>query len=109
MKNFVKPAEVVSLTAPYDVLSGEGLLVGTLFGVATYDALSGVEVEAAIKGQIALKKAAGAGTGGAQGAAAYWNNTTKVVTAVVGSNKLIGVFAAVVADGALSAEVILLP
>lgn len=109
MKNFVKPAKVVTLTAPYDVLSGEGLLVGTLFGVAAYDALTGAEVEAAIHGQIALKKAAGAGTGGAQGAAAYWNNTTKVVTAVVGSNKLIGVFAKVIADGDLSAEVILLP
>lgn len=109
MKNWIKPANVVTLIAPYALKSGEGMLVGSLFGVATTDAASGAEVEAALKGQVALKKAAGASTGGAQGAKAYWNDTTKVVTAVVGSNTLIGVFAKVIADGDVVAEVILLP
>lgn len=107
MKNFVKPADVVTVAAPYDVLSGAGLLVGAMFGVAAYDALSGAEVEAAIKGQFSLVKATGAGTGGAQGAKAYWDNSAKKVTAVASGNTAIGYFAATVADGVAACEVIL--
>lgn len=109
MKNFIKPAKIVTLTAPYDVLSGKGLLVGTLFAIAACDALSGAEVEGAIHGQFLMDKATGASTGGAQGAAAYWDNTAKLVTAVSTSNKLIGVFAKTCANGDATCEVILLP
>ena len=109
MKNWIKPGKVITMIAPYDVKSGEGLLVGACFAVATYDALSTKEVEAVRFGQVALKKAAGASTGGAANAIAYWNNSTKVVTAVVGSNKAIGFFAKACIDADLVAEVVLVP
>ena len=33
MKNFVQPGNTITLTAPYAVASGDGLLVGYIFGV----------------------------------------------------------------------------
>ncbi len=41
MQNYVQRGDVVTLPAPYDVLSGAGAQVGQLFGVAGCDALSG--------------------------------------------------------------------
>ena len=35
MKNFVQPGNTITLTAPYAVVSGEGLLVGSIFGIAS--------------------------------------------------------------------------
>ena len=34
MKNYVQPGNTITLTAPYAVVSGDGLLVGSIFGVA---------------------------------------------------------------------------
>ena len=34
MKNYIQPGNTITLTAPYDVNSGDGLLVGAIFGVA---------------------------------------------------------------------------
>ncbi len=34
MKNYVQPGNAITLTAPYAVASGDGLLVGSIFGVA---------------------------------------------------------------------------
>ena len=48
MKNYVQPGNVVTLIAPANVKSGDGVLVGSLFGVAAYDALIGAEVEVAL-------------------------------------------------------------
>lgn len=100
MKNFVQEGCVVTLTAPYDRSSGQGALVGTLFGVATGDVLSGAEQEFALDGVFKLEKAAGAGTAIAQGAKAYWDNTAKKVTGVASGNTHIGygIVAAIDAD-----------
>lgn len=37
MKNFVMEGKTLTLTAPYALTSGQGLLVGSLFGVASGD------------------------------------------------------------------------
>ena len=34
MKNYVQPGNTITLTAPYTVASGDGLLVGSIFGIA---------------------------------------------------------------------------
>ena len=34
MKTYVQPGNTITLTAPYAVASGDGLLVGSIFGVA---------------------------------------------------------------------------
>lgn len=88
MKNFVQPGDVITLAAPYQVASGDGLLVGSIFGIATGNAENGAEVEAKLSGVFDLKKtSAQAWTAGAL---VYWDNTAKECTTTATSNKLIG-------------------
>ncbi len=89
MKNYVQKGETLSLTAPYDVLSGAGLKVGSIFGIAAGDALSGAAVEASVVGVFDLKKtSAQAWT---QGAAIYWDDTNKEATTTSSGNTKVGV------------------
>lgn len=86
--NFVQPGKTVTLAAPYDRSSGDGLLVGTLFGVAQYDVDSGDDVEAALEGVFELTKvSAQAWT---QGQAIYWDNSAKKATTTASTNTPIG-------------------
>ncbi|MEG9884411.1 MAG: DUF2190 family protein [Hyphomicrobiales bacterium] len=87
MKNYVQPGNTVTLPAPYDVTSGDGLLVGALFGVASANAAKGTRVETNLTGVFELK------TDGALsvGDKAYWNDAKKAVTKTAASNTVIGV------------------
>lgn len=88
MKNFVAEGKTLTLLAPYQVASGDGLLVGSVFGVASNDAANGAEVEAVVEGVFTLKKtSAQAWT---VGALIYWDNTAKECTTTVSTNKLVG-------------------
>lgn len=93
MKNYIQPGETVTLPAPVDVKSGDGVHVGSLFGVAAYDATTGTDVEVALEGVFELPKAAVAIT---VGAPLYWTGTACDPAVVVGQ-ALIG--AAVAAAG----------
>ncbi len=98
MKNYVQPGATLTLTAPYAVTSGDGLLVGSIFGVAAADAANGATVEAALTGVFDLTKI------GSQawtvGAKIYWDDTNKRCTTVATDNTLIGVAVEAVAGGA---------
>ena len=95
-KNFVQPGDVVTVAAPYAVSSGDGCLVGTLFGVAAFDAAEAADVEINTRGVWTLAKtSAQAWT---VGAAIYWDNTNKVATTTSTSNTLIGKAMAVAAN-----------
>lgn len=98
MKNYVQPGNTITLTAPYAVASGEGLLVGSVFGVASGAAALGEIVEAALVGVFDLTKV------GSQawtvGARIYWDDTNKRCTTVSTDNTLIGVAVEAVASGA---------
>ena len=100
MKNYVQPGNTITLTAPYAVASGDGLLVGSIFGVASGTAALGETVEAALTGVYDLKKVASQAW--AAGDKVYWDNTAKVCTTTVGTNTLIGV--AVKAVGGTAGE-----
>jgi predicted RecA/RadA family phage recombinase len=77
-------------------LSGEGCLVGSLFGVASVAALSTEIVEIAVVGVYDLKKTSlQAWTVGAR---IYWDDTAKECTTTASTNKLIGVAVAVAAN-----------
>jgi predicted RecA/RadA family phage recombinase len=98
MKNYVKPGNATTLTAPYAVASGDGLLVGSIFGVASCTAALGETVEAALVGVFDLTKVGSqAWTAGAK---VYWDNTNKRCTTVATDNTLIGVATEAVASGA---------
>ena len=98
MKNFVQPGNTITLTAPYAVASGEGLLVGSIFGVASGTAALGEPVETALVGVFDLTKVGSQAW--AAGAKVYWDNTNKRCTTVATDNTLIGVATEVVAGGA---------
>lgn len=97
MKNYVQPGDTLTLTAPYAVASGAGLLVGSIFGVATAAAAISTPVEAAVTGVFDLAKATGAAW--TVGARIYWDDTAKNCTTTASTNKLIGVAVAAAASG----------
>lgn len=78
MKNFVQPGLSVPLPMPYDRTSGQGVLVGALFGVVAVDALTGVTAEVAVSGVFDITKEAPLVI--AVGARVFWDNTNKRVT-----------------------------
>ncbi len=98
MKNYVQPGNTITLTAPSAVASGDGLLVGSIFGIACADAASGEAVETALVGVYDFKKIASQAW--AAGDKVYWDNTAKEATKTTTSNTLIGVAVAAVAGGA---------
>ncbi len=99
MKCFVEDGEIVEVTAPYDVASGAGFLVGVLFAVAVASALSGALLNGRRRGVFDLPKAPSQAWT-AWTTKIYWDNTAKVLTSTVGSNTLVGVAAAAVGSGA---------
>lgn len=89
MKNFVQDGNVLTLPAPYDVVSGAGFQVGALFAIATADAAAGTQVEGSLKGVFTLSKTA------AQqwtvGARVYWDDANKRCDSDSTKGGLIGV------------------
>jgi predicted RecA/RadA family phage recombinase len=69
------PSNVVTLTAPYDRLSGQGALVGSQFGVAVSDVLNTVAGQFLIKGAVTLDATSAQAWN--QGDPIYWDNTNK--------------------------------
>lgn len=103
MKNFIQPGRIIPVTAPATVKSGDLVLVGNLFGVASTDAASGTPVELCTEGVFMLPKvAAQAWT---LGAAIYWDSAAAKATATVGSNTLIGHAVEIAANPSASGSV----
>lgn len=86
MKNYIQQGDTIAAIAPANVLSGAGVLIGSLFGVASGDALSGAEVLLNTTGIYDLPKQTGQAW--TAGQLLYWSGTN--VTNVVATNKLIG-------------------
>lgn len=105
MKNAQKRAYVVTVTAPSAVSADQGVLVGSLFGVAVSSAASGEQVEIARVGQFLLAKESGQAW--TQGAKIYWDNTNKRCTTTATGNTLVGVAAAAAASADTTGVVIL--
>jgi predicted RecA/RadA family phage recombinase len=96
MKNYVNEGKTITVTAAADILSGKGVLMGALFGVAQKDALSGDSLPLLRVGHVTLAKvSAQAWT---EGAKVYWDNATKLVTTTASGNTLIGCATAVAAN-----------
>ncbi len=87
MLNMVKEGNVITMAAPANVTSGEGVVVGGLFGVATATVLSGADVELLVEGVVSLPKAAGSIS---PGVLLYWDNTNKRATTTASGNRPIG-------------------
>lgn len=77
MKNFVQPGEMLLLTMPVAVSSGDPVMVGSIFAVAATDGAIGADVVCAVTGVFELPKAAGVV---AQGAPMFWDAAAKKLT-----------------------------
>jgi predicted RecA/RadA family phage recombinase len=105
MKNFVQMDGVITVIAPYAVASGQGVLVGALFGIAAYDAALGAAVE--IKREGVFDVSAVTADTAAQGAKIYWDNTARKLTTTVASNTLVGAVTVAKAGADTTARVLL--
>lgn len=93
---FVQPGDTIDMAAPYDRSAGQGAQVGSLFGVALNDVLSGSTVSFAVEGVFTLAKtSAQAWTVGQK---IYWDDTNKRCDSDGTVGMLIGVASAVAAN-----------
>ncbi|TGQ69523.1 DUF2190 family protein [Mesorhizobium sp. M00.F.Ca.ET.186.01.1.1] len=93
-KNYIQPGNTITwtnedVTGAVDVASGDGVVAGSLFGVAQTDIAIGDDGELALIGVWELPKvSAQAWTFGQR---IYWVAASGEATTTAGSNKLIGV------------------
>ena len=87
-KNYVQKGENLTLAAPADVLSGAGVVVGSIFGIAMGNALSGASVDLATTGVFTMAKVSALAI--AVGDIVYFDNATKLVNKTSAGNTRIG-------------------
>jgi predicted RecA/RadA family phage recombinase len=87
--NYIQEGNVLTVTAPSGgLVSGQAVLIGSLFGVACTDIAEAADGELSVRGVYAITKATVAWS---QGDKVYWDNSAKKVTNVSTSNTLIGI------------------
>ncbi len=103
MKSYVQPGDRITLTAAAAASSGDGVLVGSLFGIAFGDAEIGDTLTLSTTGVFEMAKVSTDVL--AVGAAVYWDDSAGLATSDddTGSNPKIGV--AVTAAGNPSSSV----
>jgi predicted RecA/RadA family phage recombinase len=98
MKNFIQNGHVITVPAPTGgIVSGEGLIVGNIFGIAAYSAAEGDPLELATTGVYKLPKASAAVL--AMGARVAWDNTAKQVNTPGAGRFPIGIATEVAGNG----------
>jgi predicted RecA/RadA family phage recombinase len=111
MRNFVQPGDSLPLSVPYagGVLSGQGVLVGALFGVAAFDGAQNAAVECQTKGVFDLAKEPALAI--AAGARLFWDNTNRRLTTAATGNHQVGIAvqAALAADATVRAVLLRAP
>lgn len=76
MQNYIQNGHVITVTTPAGgIVTGDGLIVGNIFGVAAYSAAEGDPLELATTGVYKLHKATAAVL--TVGARVAWDNTAK--------------------------------
>jgi predicted RecA/RadA family phage recombinase len=83
MKNFVQKGSTLTMTAPADVTSGQLVVVGSIVGVAGFDAATGTDVEITVEGVFELPKVTTDVI--AQGDKLYWDSGQAKLTKTAGS------------------------
>ncbi len=102
MNNYLQTGEKLTVAAPYDRLSGQAALIGSLLGVAVSDVLSGADGVFVTEGVFTLPKtSAQAWTVGQK---LYWDNTNKRLDSDSTVGMLVGVATAVAANPSSTGE-----
>jgi predicted RecA/RadA family phage recombinase len=104
MKNYLQNGHVIRVTTPAGgITSGEGLIVGSIFGIAAYSAAEGDPLELATTGVFQLPKASAAVL--TLGARVAWDNTAKQVNTPAAGRFPIGVAVEAAGSGVTSVAV----
>lgn len=77
MKTFIQEGNIITVTAVANIASGDGVLVGSIFGVAAADAVTGEGVEIATVGVYELPKLSTAVI--SQGDRVAWDDAAKEI------------------------------
>lgn len=89
MRNYVQRGDTLDVTAAAAISSGDGVIVGSIFGVANVDAEIGDTFALDVVGVFNLPKVSALAI--AVGDTVYWDNANKVVTKTASGNTKIGV------------------
>lgn len=89
MKNYVQKGENLTIPAPADVISGQGVVVGSIFGIAAETVLSGADVDLVTEGVFEMPKVSALAI--AIGEKVYFDAATKLVNKTAAGNTYIGV------------------
>ena len=104
MKTFIQNGNVISVTAPAGgVTSGQGLLVGSLFGIASRDAQEGESMEIATAGVYELTK--DAATVISHGDRVAWDDTAREIALPGVGLYPVGIATLAAGDGATTVTV----
>ncbi len=103
MRNYVSEGEAIVVAAPYAVTSGQGVLVGSLFGVAAADAANGADVVIATSGVYDITALSTDTT--TVGVKLYWDNSNRRLTTTASTHVCVGYATAVKASGDTTARV----
>lgn len=91
MKSFIQTGANITVVAPSTIASGEGVLIGSLFGIANGAAATGADMVLSTTGVFEMTKEVTDVV--AVGDPIYWDDTAKAVTVddATGANAKIGV------------------
>jgi predicted RecA/RadA family phage recombinase len=104
MKNFIQRGDMIAVTAPSGgVTSGQGVLVGNLFGIAATTVIEGESVEIATVGVYELPKLASALI--AAGDRVAWDGTAKQVVLPATGMVPIGIATIAAGNGIMTSRV----
>ncbi len=104
MKTFIQPGNIMSVIASAGgVTVNQGLLVGSLFGIATCDALEGEYTEIAAAGVVDLNK--NAATVISQGDRVAWDDTAREIALPGVGLYPVGIATMAAGDGATAVTV----
>ena len=103
MKTFIQDGNIITVTAATNIASGGGVLIGSIFGIAAADAVTGDEVEIATKGVYELPKLSTAVI--AQGDRVAWNSSTGKIVAPATGMAPIGVATEAAGNGTATIKV----
>lgn len=104
MNNYIGPGKNITVTFPYQRNSGQGLLVGGLFGVAFQTTASGSTGVMVTEGQFTgLAKASGTGEAWAVGDRLFWDDSAKNLTKNSTGKFPVGVCLEAIATGVTTA------
>lgn len=88
MKNYLQAGDSLTVTAPYAVTSGQGVLVGGIFGIAAHDAAISTPVTIKRTGvfENMVKETHATTQAWTDGMRLFWDNTARRFTITATSN-----------------------